>query len=108
MLEVCKVPLLTGKYYKDEIVCDVMGMDVYHILLGRVWHYDVDATYKGEDNTFVFWWVDKKIILMSQSQLLESNSVTKEGKLLFTNIVGLDFFKQVKEPNFVVALVVKG
>ena len=55
MLEVCKVPLLIGKYYKDEIVCDVMGMDVYHILLGRVWHYDVDATYKGEDNTFVFW-----------------------------------------------------
>ena len=28
--------------------------------------------------------------------------------MLFTNITSLDFFKQVKDPNFVVALVVKG
>ena len=34
--------------------------------------------------------------------------VTKKDKPLFTNITGLDFFKQAKEPNFVVALVVKG
>ena len=47
VLEVCKVPLSIGKYYKDEIVCDVVDMDTCHILLGRPWHYDVDATYKG-------------------------------------------------------------
>ena len=64
VLEVCKVPLSIGKYYKDEIVCDVVDMDTCHILLGRPWHYDVDATYKGQDNTFVFWWFDKKIVLM--------------------------------------------
>ena len=52
--EVCKVPLSIGKYYKDEIVCDVVDMDACHILLGRSWHYDVAATYKGLDNTFVF------------------------------------------------------
>ena len=64
-LEVCKVPLSIGKYYKDEIVCDVVDMDACHILLGRLSHYDVDATYKGQDNTFVFCWFDKKIVLMS-------------------------------------------
>ena len=64
MLKVCKVPLSIGRYYKDEIICDVVDMDTCHILLGRSWHYDVDATYKGRDNTFVFWWFDKKIILM--------------------------------------------
>ena len=82
-------------------------MDACHILLGRSWRYDVDATYKGRDNTFVFWWFDKKIVLMPRSQSSENNSVTNKDKSLFTNIMGLDFFKQVKEPNFVVALVVK-
>ena len=35
VLEVCKVPLSTRKYYKYEIVCDVVDMDACHILLGR-------------------------------------------------------------------------
>ncbi|PON83156.1 Zinc finger, CCHC-type [Trema orientale] len=108
VLEVCKIPLSIGKYYKYEIVCDVMDMDACHILLGRPWHYDIDATYKGRDNTFVFWWFGKKIVLMPQSQLSENNSVTKEDKPLFTNITGSNFLAQIKEPNFLVALVVKG
>ena len=65
VLEVCKIPLSIRKYYKDEIVCDMVDMDASHILLGRLWHYDVDATYKGRDNTFVFLWFNKKIVLMS-------------------------------------------
>ena len=67
VLEVCKVPLSIRKYYKNKILCDVVDMDACIILLGRSWHYDVDATYKGRDNTFVFWWFDKKIVLMPQS-----------------------------------------
>ena len=99
VLEVCKIPLSIGKYYKDEIVCDVLDMDACYILLGRSWHYDVDVTYKGQDNTFVFWWFDKKIVLMPQSQSSENNSVTKKDKSLFTNIASPDFFKQVKESH---------
>ena len=68
VLEVCKVPLSIRRYYKDEIICDVVDMDTCHILLGRSWHNDVDATCKGRDNTFVFWWFDKKIALMLESQ----------------------------------------
>ena len=60
---------------------------------------DVDATYKGRDNTFIFWWFDKKIVLMPQSQSSENNSVTKKDKSLFTNITSPNFFKQVKEPH---------
>jgi len=35
VLEVCRVPLSIGKYYQDEILCDVVDMDACHILLGR-------------------------------------------------------------------------
>ncbi|RVW44643.1 Transposon Ty3-I Gag-Pol polyprotein [Vitis vinifera] len=44
---------------------------------------------------------------MPRCQSLENNSVKKD-KPLFTSITCSNFFKQVKEPNFVVAFMVKG
>ena len=38
--------------YKDEILCDIMPMDVFHILLGRPWHYDRKAVHDGRKNTY--------------------------------------------------------
>eukprot|EP00253_Pinus_taeda_P029029 PITA_29029 len=34
--------------YKDRIICDIMPMDVCHILLGRPWQYDRKVTHDGE------------------------------------------------------------
>ena len=36
--EQCIVEFQIGTY-KDEILCDIMLMDVFHILLGRPWQY---------------------------------------------------------------------
>lgn len=33
--EVCKVPFSIGKHYKNEVKCDVIDMDAYHLLLGK-------------------------------------------------------------------------
>jgi len=49
----CKVPIQIG-IYKDEIICDVMPMDVAHILLGRPWLYNRNVTHHGKDNTYTF------------------------------------------------------
>jgi len=37
--EQCEVEFQIGKY-KDKVICDIMPMDVCHILLGRPWQYD--------------------------------------------------------------------
>ena len=37
--EQCEVEFHIGKY-KDKVTCDIMPMDVCHILLGRPWKYD--------------------------------------------------------------------
>ena len=37
--------------YFDEIICDVVDMDAYHVLVGRPWQYDVDA-YLGAERIF--------------------------------------------------------
>jgi hypothetical protein len=47
------VELQIGKY-KDKVVCDVMQMDVCHILLGRRWQYDREAIHHGKKNTYKF------------------------------------------------------
>ncbi|XP_020249363.1 uncharacterized protein LOC109826755 [Asparagus officinalis] len=38
-------------------------MDVFHVLLGWLWQYDVDATHGGKKNEYSFVWMNKKIIL---------------------------------------------
>jgi hypothetical protein len=40
--------------YKDNILCDVMPMDVCHILLGRPWKFDRNAIHEGKKNIYKF------------------------------------------------------
>ena len=37
--------------YKDKIVCDVVEMDACHLLLGRLWQFDVNSKPKMGRNT---------------------------------------------------------
>ena len=43
----CHFSFSIGKTYLDEIVCDVVDMDACHMILGRPWQSDVDATHRG-------------------------------------------------------------
>nr|GMD42268.1 transposon Ty3-I Gag-Pol polyprotein [Ipomoea batatas]GMD47024.1 transposon Ty3-I Gag-Pol polyprotein [Ipomoea batatas] len=61
--EVCLVPVSIGKSYEDVVACEVIEMDACHILLGKPWQFDVDATHHGRDNTYSFVWKSKKIII---------------------------------------------
>eukprot|EP00253_Pinus_taeda_P026853 PITA_26853 len=42
-----------GKYH-DTVVCDIMPMDVCHILLRRPWQYDRKVTHDGKTNCYKF------------------------------------------------------
>jgi hypothetical protein len=47
----CLVEIKIGGY-KDEITCDVIPMDVCHILFGIPWHYDRNVMHDGRKNTY--------------------------------------------------------
>ena len=49
--------------YKDEIYCDVLPMDIVHVLLGRPWLYDLNVTNFGKDNIYSFKCKGKNVIL---------------------------------------------
>ena len=38
--------------YHDEVLCDVIPMDVFHVLLGRPWQFDRHAVHDGHANTY--------------------------------------------------------
>lgn len=45
--KICCVTFSIGKTYIDATICDVVEMDVCHMILGRPWQFDVDAQHKG-------------------------------------------------------------
>nr|GEY14169.1 putative nucleotidyltransferase, ribonuclease H [Tanacetum cinerariifolium] len=46
--EICKVPLAIGKHYNELVTCDVVDIEACHVLLGRPWQHDMDATHQAE------------------------------------------------------------
>jgi hypothetical protein len=47
----CLVDIKVGGY-NDKILCDVIPMDVCHLLLGRPWQYDRNVVHDGRMNTY--------------------------------------------------------
>ena len=45
----CVIRLKVGNYH-DEVLCDVIPMQAYHLLLGRPWQYDRSTKHDGWTN----------------------------------------------------------
>ncbi|KAL5787573.1 hypothetical protein ACOSP7_004522 [Xanthoceras sorbifolium] len=77
-----------GKY-KDEVVCDVVPMNVGHILLGRPWQFDRHVTHDGYTNRYSFVLHKRPITLVpltprqvyeDQVRLKDERDVKKESE----------------------------
>ncbi|GAV68333.1 hypothetical protein CFOL_v3_11836, partial [Cephalotus follicularis] len=58
----CLVSIKMGDY-DDMVYCDVLPMDVAHVLLGCPWLYDLVVFNYGRENAFAFRYKGKNIIL---------------------------------------------
>ncbi|PKA46484.1 hypothetical protein AXF42_Ash012617 [Apostasia shenzhenica] len=58
----CLVPIQLGTY-SEKIWCDVLPMNIAHVLLGRPWLYDRDVIHYGRSNTYTFTFKGKKVKL---------------------------------------------
>ena len=38
--------------YENEVLCDIIPMDICHMLLGRPWKIDRHAMQDGQENTY--------------------------------------------------------
>jgi hypothetical protein len=108
VMDTCRVPFSIGQSYRDEVLCDVVEMDACHVLLGRPWQYDVDATYKGRDNVYLFWWHGKKIILVPTGTNYPRQGCTPASKPSFLTVGETDFMQEMKTAETILTMVVKG
>ena len=62
-------------------------MDACHLILGRPWQYDADATHRCKDNVYVFFKNGRKIVLgpMKEGSFPKTSKVEGKPTLLIVN-----------------------
>ncbi|CAB4269001.1 unnamed protein product [Prunus armeniaca] len=75
----CHIPIQFSSY-KDHVWCDVVDMDVSHILLGRPWIYDYNVTILGQENICSFIYKGKKITMKPLQPKLMNQSIPNKEK----------------------------
>ncbi|KAI0495171.1 hypothetical protein KFK09_025321 [Dendrobium nobile] len=103
--ESCCVPFSIGKNYVSEVVCDVIDMDVSHLILGRPWQYDMSATHDCRSNTYTFSWKGKTLRLLPGQGDSELN--THNNKLSTLVVSGNQLLHAWRDSSQILALVVK-
>ena len=98
--EQCEVEFHIGKY-KEKITCDIMPMDVCHILLGRPWKYDRKVVHDEEKNCYRFVknGIKNTLVPMKEEEGAESSGT----KTLLLG--GKDFLRQMKDDEINYAVV---
>jgi len=61
-----KVPFSIGAY-KDEVNCDIVAMEAWHILLGIPWQFDRKIIYNDLTNEITFTHLGTKFVLHPQT-----------------------------------------
>nr|GLL37165.1 homeobox protein cut-like [Ipomoea trifida] len=102
--EICHVPISIGKSYEDTVRCEVIDMDACHILLGRPWQFDVDATHHGRQNNYSFVWGEKKIVIPPTSW---ETSMKKKTCAVTISQNWKEFIVEANEVQTIVMVVVK-
>jgi len=79
--EQCKVEIQIDTY-KDVILCDVMPMDMCHVLLGRPWKFDQKFIHDGRRNTYPLEKDGTKHILLPLKDEVDKGGLEKNVMLM--------------------------
>jgi hypothetical protein len=79
--------------YKDEILRDVIPMDVFHLLLGRLWKYDRNVIHDGRKNTYTL----EKNWRMHMLLSIKNKEVKPEVSNTLLLMSGKELLKDVKK-----------
>jgi hypothetical protein len=94
----CLVEFKIGGY-KYEIICDVIPMDVCHLLVGRPWKYDMNVIHDGRKNTCTLENNGRTHMLLS----IKDKEVKPEVRNVVLLMSGREILTEVKkeEPQFI-------
>jgi hypothetical protein len=98
----CLVEFKIGGY-KDEILCDVIPMDVCHLLLGRPWKYYKNVVHDGRKNTYTLEKNGRTHMLLS----IKDKEVKPEVSNTVLLMSGKEILKEVKKKEYTQFIVVR-
>jgi hypothetical protein len=88
---------------KDEILCDVIPMDVCHVLLGRPWQYERNVIHDGRKNTYTLEKNGRAHILFP----IKDKEVKTEVRNTVLLMSGKELLKEVKKKEDTQFIVVR-
>jgi hypothetical protein len=100
VIKQCLVEFKIGGY-NDKILCDVIPMDVCHLLLGRPWQYDKNVIHDGRMNTYTLEKNGRTHMLLP----IKDKEVKPEARKTILLMSGKELLTEVKEkedPQFFV------
>jgi hypothetical protein len=89
--------------YKDQILCDVIPMDFYHLLLGRLWQYDRNVVHDGKRNTCTLEKNGRKHMLLP----IEDKKVKEERRNTIILMSGKELLDEVKKEEGMMFAIVR-
>lgn len=60
----CLMEFSIGVRLHDQVLCDIVSMNAYHLLLNRPWKYDRKIFHVGYQNTYTFTKDEKSIMIL--------------------------------------------
>jgi hypothetical protein len=96
----CLVEFKIGGY-NDKILCDVIPMDVCHLLLGRPWQYDRNVIHDGRMNTYTLEKNGRTHMLLPIKDK-EVKSEVSNTVILMSGKELLNKVKKKEDPQFIV------
>jgi hypothetical protein len=90
--EQCEFDLQVGTY-KDKIICEVMPMDVCHVIFGRPWQFDKKVVHDGRRNCYSFDKDGMKHILLP----LQEGSTVEQQATKARMLTRKEYLQQLEE-----------
>ena len=107
----CLVKFTIGDNLEDEALCDVVPMDVGHILVGRPWLYDHDMDHKTRPNTYSFNKNNKRYTMHPLKEeakhIIKRSSTTSKSNKINGFLCAERFEAEISEVGVIYALVNK-
>jgi hypothetical protein len=88
----CLVEFKIGGY-RNAILCDVIPMDVCHVLLGRSWQFDRNVIHDGRKNTYTLENNGRTHMLLP----IEEKKVKEEANTSILLMSGKELLSEVKK-----------
>ncbi|PKU80524.1 RNA-directed DNA polymerase [Dendrobium catenatum] len=104
--ESCKVVFSIGKQYVCEVSCDVLDMDVCHLILGRPWQFDASAVYDCRANTYSLDYKGRRLRLLPHAAMDKTTHPTPSKQAAMHLVTGHQLLQCWREPAPLYALLV--